>query len=351
MRRPARSALPVVGLLLILGIPFLHARFAPADERALPTSSPSRQVSTDLQQNYPIDRTRAITVVATASRAGMEPLAAELSRLPGVVAVDGASGRFSRGARLAPPGPEGALFVSGDAEYLVVLPGVSAESDDAQTLVRSIRALPDVAGQHLLVGGPTAVLIDTRTALTGRLGLALVVVVTAMFVVLFLFTNSIVVPIKALLLNALALGAVLGAMVWLFQDGHLVQHLGVTPAPLNLGMVVLLCTIVFGLSVDYEIFLLSRIKEARDAGANTVDATVEGLGRVGRIVSAAAALLTVTLFSFSNGLSFMKMFGIGTGFAILLDATLIRGVLVPAFMRVAGDLNWWAPRPLRRFVR
>jgi RND superfamily putative drug exporter len=169
-----------------------------------------------------------------------------------------------------------------------------------------------------------------------------------MFVLLFLFTKSVVVPVKAMLLNLLTLAAVLGAMVWLFQDGHLVKAIGVTPAPLNLAMVVLLCTIVFGLSVDYEIFLLSRIKEARARGADTVDATVEGLGRVGRIVTAAAALLTVTLFSFSIGPSFMKMFGIGTGLAILLDATLVRGVLVPAFMRVAGDFNWWAPRPLLR---
>ena len=193
-------------------------------------------------------------------------------------------------------------------------------------------------------------MIDSRAAVTDRLGLALALVVGAMFVLLFAFTKSIVVPVKAMLLNVLTLGAVLGAMVWLFQDGHLVEAIGVTPAPFNLPMVILLCTIVFGLSVDYEIFLLSRIKEAREAGANTVDATVEGLGRVGRIVTAAAALLTVTLFSFSIGLSFMKMFGIGTALAILLDATLVRGVLVPAFMRVAGDLNWWAPKPMLRML-
>jgi RND superfamily putative drug exporter len=152
---------------------------------------------------------------------------------------------------------------------------------------------------------------------------------------------------KALVLNLLMLSAVLGTMVWIFQDGHLASILGVTPAPLNLSMVVLLCCIAFSLSVDYEIFLLSRIKEARDSGMSNNDAIVVGLGRVGRIISSAALLLTITLLSFANGLSFMKMFGIGTALAIVIDATVIRGVVVPAFLRVAGDLNWWAPPPLK----
>ncbi len=350
MRRPALTALPVVALLLLLAVPVLHAQFAPADERALPDDSSVRQVSTDLGENYPTDRTRAISVVAPTAGEGLESLAADLSTLPDVVAVDGPFGRFSEGNRISGPGPESAQFISGDAGYLLVLPSVPAESDAAQSLVRTMRAAPEVADPGLLVGGPSAALIDSRAAVTDRLGLALALVVGAMFVLLFAFTKSIVVPVKAMLLNVLTLGAVLGAMVWLFQDGHLVEAIGVTPTPLNLPMVILLCTIVFGLSVDYEIFLLSRIKEAREAGANTVDATVEGLGRVGRIVTAAAALLTVTLFSFSIGLSFMKMFGIGTALAILLDATLVRGVLVPAFMKVAGDLNWWAPKPMLRML-
>jgi putative drug exporter of the RND superfamily len=166
-------------------------------------------------------------------------------------------------------------------------------------------------------------------------------------VLLFLFTGSVVVPIKALVLNLLVLSAVLGTMAWIFQDGHFASILGITPAPLNLSMVVLLCCIAFSLSVDYEIFLLSRIKEARESGLSNHDAIVVGLGRVGRIITSAAILLTITLLSFANGLSFMKMFGIGTALAVVIDATVIRGVVVPAFLRVAGDLNWWAPRPLR----
>ena len=136
-------------------------------------------------------------------------------------------------------------------------------------------------------------------------------------------------------------------MAWIFQEGHLSSLLGFTPAPLNLSMVVLLCAIAFSLSVDYEIFLLSRIKEARDSGMSNNDAIVVGLGRVGRIVTSAALLLTITLVSFANGMSFMKMFGIGTALAVVIDATIIRAVVVPAFLRVAGDFNWWAPKPLR----
>jgi RND superfamily putative drug exporter len=325
MRRPLLTALPVIALLVALAVPFLHATFAPADERALPPDSPARQVTADLRTDYAGDRAGAITVIAASGRPALEQIGQEVSALPGVENVDRAH----------------------NGGYLLVRPADGSGSAQAKRLVESIRGLPSVAQRHVLVGGPDAVLIDSEAAIVDRLPLALAVVGVAMFVLLFLFTGSIVVPLKALVLNVFALAAVLGAMVWAFQDGH-AAFLGVTPAPLNIPMTVLLCILVFSLSVDYEIFLLGRIKEARDRGAGTTEATIDGLGRVGRIVTSAAALLTVTLFSFSTGLSFMKMFGIGTGLAILMDATLIRGVLVPAFMRFAGEYNWWAPRRLRR---
>ena len=200
-----------------------------------------------------------------------------------------------------------------------------------------------ITNHEVEVGGPTATLIDSRKAISDKLPLAVGLIAGSTFILLFLFTGSVIVPIKALLLNVLALSGVLGVMVWIFQDGHLAGFLGVTPQPLNLSMVVLLCTIAFSLSVDYEIFLLSRIKEARDSGLSNDAATVVGLGRVGRIISSAAMLLTITLFSFASGLSFMKMFGIGTALAVVIDATIIRAVIVPAFLKMAGDLNWWAP--------
>ena len=252
------------------------------------------------------------------------------------------SGTYDNGNLVTGPAP--GSEESGAAYGLVYL-SVDAQSDAAQDLVRGIRTR--IVDDQVEVGGPTATLIDTSAAVGNRLPVAILVIALATFVLLFLFTGSIVVPIKALVLNLLMLSAVLGTMVWIFQAGHLASIVGVTPAPLNLSMVVLLCCIAFSLSVDYEIFLLSRIKEARDSGLSNTDAIVVGLGRVGRIISSAALLLTITLLSFANGLSFMKMFGIGTALAIVIDATVIRGVVVPAFLRVAGDLNWWAPRPLK----
>ncbi|MFE2998124.1 MMPL family transporter [Nocardia sp. NPDC059246] len=343
-RRPLRAALGVMALLLLMGIPFAHAQFATSDERALPADSAARQVTTSIRDDYPADMSNAVTVLSDHDPQALEPLARQVSTMPGVRHVDGAFGRYEGGVLVTAPGPDAARFLSGTTGFVEVQPSTTVQSPASQALVRAIRALP---GDHS-VGGPTASLIDSRAAITGRLAPALAIMAGATLVLLFLFTGSIVVPIKALVLNIFMLSAVLGALVWVFQDGHLAGLLGFTPAPLNIAMVVLLCCIAFSLSVDYEIFLLGRIKEAHDAGADTTAATIEGLGRVGRIVSSAAALLTVTLLSFATGLSFMQMFGIGTALAVLVDATLIRGVLVPAFMRIAGDLNWWAPRPLRR---
>jgi RND superfamily putative drug exporter len=327
-RRPLRCALPVVAALLALGIPFLSAQFATPDERALPPDSNARLLAESLREDYTVDISQAVTLLARTNAEALTELVAPVSLMDDVVRVD------------VLPGSE----KSGAAYGLVYL-SVRAQSDAAQELVRDIRA--KITDHQVEVGGPTATLIDSRAAVADRLPLAILLIALATFVLLFLFTGSIVVPIKALALNLLVLSAVLGAMVWIFQNGHLASLLGVTPAPLNLSMVVLLCCIAFSLSVDYEIFLLSRIKEARDSGLSNNDAIIVGLGRVGRIISSAAILLTITLLSFANGLSFMKMFGIGTALAVILDATVIRGVVVPAFLRVAGDFNWWAPRPLK----
>jgi RND superfamily putative drug exporter len=156
-------------------------------------------------------------------------------------------------------------------------------------------------------------------------------------------------PVRALIGNVLTLGATLGAMVWIFQDGHFAHLLGFTPTPTNTSMPVLLFCIAFGLSMDYEVFLMSRIKELYDKGASTPDAVTAGLARTGRIVSTAAALLAVSFFAFGTSkVSFIQFFGLGTGFAILIDATLVRGVLVPASMRLFGENSWYAPPLLRR---
>jgi RND superfamily putative drug exporter len=337
-----RCALPVIALLLLLGIPFLSVQLAMPDERALPLNSNARLVTESLRQDYATDSSQAVTLLSRNGSRDIEGLVAPISSMDGVVRVAAPNGTYEHGQLIAGPTPG---FENNGAAYGLVYLSAAAQTEEAQQVVRAIRA--KIVDLQVEIGGPTATLIDTSAAVGDRLPVAILLIAMATFVLLFLFTGSIVVPIKALTLNLLMLIAVLGTMVWIFQDGHLAQLLGVTPAPLNLSMVVLLCCIAFSLSVDYEIFLLSRIKEARDSGLSNNDAIVVGLGRVGRIISSAALLLTITLVSFANGLSFMKMFGIGTALAIVIDATVIRGVVVPAFLRIAGDLNWWAPRPLR----
>ena len=341
-KRPMQYALPVIAVLLVLGIPFLGVQLAMPDERALPSDSNARLVTESLRDDYATDTSQAVTLLARNDIRALDDLAAPVSLMDGVVRVVAPSGTYERGKPVAGPTPG---FENNGAAYGLVYLSAAAQTDAAQQVVHAIRA--KIVDHQVEVGGPTATLIDTSAAVGDRLPVAILLIALATFVLLFLFTGSIVVPIKALVLNLLMLSAVLGTMVWIFQDGHLASILGVTPAPLNLSMVVLLCCIAFSLSVDYEIFLLSRIKEARDSGMSNNDAIVVGLGRVGRIISSAALLLTITLLSFANGLSFMKMFGIGTALAIVIDATVIRGVVVPAFLRVAGDLNWWAPRPLK----
>ena len=340
-KRPLQYALPVIAVLLVLGIPFLGVQLAMPDERALPSDSNARLVAESLRKDYATDSSQAVTLLARNDARALDDLAAPVSLMDGVVRVVAPSGTYEHGK----PSPARARLRKRWRRLRIGVPVGRRADGRRQQVVRDIRA--KITDHQVEVGGPTATLIDTSAAVGDRLPLAIPLIALATFVLLFLFTGSIVVPIKALVLNLLMLSAVLGTMVWIFQDGHLASILGVTPAPLNLSMVVLLCCIAFSLSVDYEIFLLSRIKEARDSGMSNNDAIVVGLGRVGRIISSAALLLTITLLSFANGLSFMKMFGIGTALAIVIDATVIRGVVVPAFLRVAGDLNWWAPRPLK----
>ena len=207
---------------------------------------------------------------------------------------------------------------------------------------------------RILLAGPAASLTDTKASLGAKLPLALGLIVVATFVLLFLFTGSIVIPIKALILNLLSLSATFGAMVWVFQEGHLTGLLGdpTVTGTLDTTIPILMFCVLFGLSMDYEVFLLSRIKEEYDASGDNRRSVALGLERTGRLISAAAALLALVFLAFlSSDISFIKLLGLGTGLAVIVDATLVRGALVPAFMRLLGDANWWAPRPLRRLHR
>jgi RND superfamily putative drug exporter len=202
------------------------------------------------------------------------------------------------------------------------------------------------------VGGYTAELVDTKHAIGSRLPLAAAWVAVTTFVVLFLFTGSVVQPLRSLALNLVTLATTLGLMVWIFQDGHLSGALSFTALPLDTSMLVLLFCISFGLSMDYEVFVLSRIKEQHDSGSSDAESVVVGLTRTGRIVTTAALLMAVSFLAFGVcTVSFLQLFGLGAGFAVLLDATLVRGVLVPAAMRLLGRAAWYAPPSLRRLER
>ncbi|TNC25441.1 MMPL family transporter [Amycolatopsis alkalitolerans] len=348
LRRPARAALPVLILLVLAAVPLFGVRFGTPDERVLQPPASSRVVGDVLRADYPQNDSRAIQVVTVGSPgAALGGYAQRLSELPGVSHVSSSAGDYSHGRSLG-VSPADSTLAARDAQRLTVLPDTTdSRSAEAQDVVGQIRRT--AAPTEVKVGGDAAVLVDSKHAIASRLPLAGGLIAVTTFVLLFLFTGSILQPLRALLFNLLSLSATLGLMVLVFQHGFASSVLGFTPLPLDTSMLMLLFCIAFGLSMDYEVFVISRIKEAHDAGAGPREAVIQGLSRSGRIVSAAAALLAVSLFAFgTSGVSFIQMFGIGTGLAVLLDATLVRGVLLPAGMRLLGRHAWWAPAPLRR---
>jgi putative drug exporter of the RND superfamily len=349
MRRPAWAALPVVAVLLFLAVPLLHVTFATPDDRALPSSSPSHQVGDALRSDFATQPDAIDLLIEPALPASaLANYTRHLSVLTGVQVVESSAGGFTAGHAVNVAASLSALSVPG-IDRVTVRTDLVSTSPAAQTLVEQIRSLPAPEGAQALVGGDTATLIDDKNAISSRLPFAAAIIIITTFILLFLFTGSIVQPVRALLGNVLTLGATLGTMVWIFQEGHLSSLLGFTPTPTNTAMPVLLFCIAFGLSMDYEVFLMSRIKELHDGGASNADAVTGGLARTGRIVSTAAALLAVSFFAFATShVSFIQLFGLGTGIAILIDATLVRGVLVPAFMRAFGENSWYAPVALRR---
>ncbi|MER6489657.1 MMPL family transporter [Streptomyces griseorubiginosus] len=327
MRRPLVALAPLA-LLLAMASPLAHAVFGTPDEGVLPASAPARHTSDELRTDFTGDQATTVQVIVEGDPAALPDT---IGHLPHVADVT------SRTA------------ADTNTHLLTVSTDLTSHSTAAQRLVGDIRALPAPHGADVLVTGDSARLVDTNHAIDTRLPYAAGLIGLTTLIVLFLFTGSIAQPIRALLLNALGMTASPGTMVWIFQDGHFSSWLGFTPRPMDTAMTVALFCIAFGLSMDYEVFLTSRIKELHDGGATTFDAVTEGLARTGRIVSTAAVLLAVSFFAFGTAsVSFLQMFGLGCGLAILLDALLIRGILVPAAMRVLGRHAWTAPRSLRR---
>ena len=354
MRRPVPIAIAVIVVLLLLGLPFLRIEFGLPDDRVLPEHLSSRQVQDDIRTRFSSDESRALQVVAddiddpAARTDDIDRYAARLSRLPGAARVDAVTGSFIEGQQVAGPGLLSPRFQADRATWLSIVPLVEAYSEAGEHLAEAVRDTP--APFPVLVTGPSAELVDSKESLFRLLPIALALVALATFVLLFLMFGSILVPIKALILNVLSLSATFGALVWIFQDGNLSGALDFTATgTLPASVPLLLFCIAFGLSMDYEVFLLSRIKEEHDrTGDNTASVAI-GLERTGRLVTAAAVLISVVFIAFAtSGVSFIKIFGIGLAIAVLMDAFVIRATLVPAFMRIAGEANWWAPRWLRR---
>jgi putative drug exporter of the RND superfamily len=369
MRRPVPIATAVIVFLLVLGAPFLGLRLSSPDDRVLPESADVRQVHDVLREEFSSEEAGALSVVAPDApdavpglRNQIDAYATQLATMPSVARVDAATGTYcgtglaeqlgcEPGQLVLPPdsSPRYSGFSADGATYLSVIPSVEPVSEAGEDLVHAIRDAD--APWDVLVTGQSASVIDTNQTLFNRLpwALALVAVITA--VLLFMMFGSVVIPAKAIVLNVLSLTATFGAMVWIFQEGHLSGPLDFTATgSLNAAMPILMFCIAFGLSMDYEVMLLSRIKEEHDHGADSVRSVAVGLERTGRIVTAAAVLIAVVMIAFATSrVSFIKLFGVGLTLAVLTDAFLIRGTLVPAFMRLAGDWNWWAPGPLRRF--
>jgi uncharacterized membrane protein YdfJ with MMPL/SSD domain len=333
MRRPAPIATFSALLLIVLGLPFLGIKFNTVDPTVLPEEASARQAYDTVSEDFPPYRETPIWVaVEGASPGASARLAARVRRTEGVAAA-------------RPP-----LRLT---ENLTVIQAVSANpfaSEASQSTVERVRNVPSPPGSTVLVGGATADFIDFQDSLTRHLPIAFAIIVIATLVILFLMTGSVVLPIKSLIMNVLNLSAVFGLLVLIFQDGRFEGLLDYSsPGAIEQTMPILLFAVAFGLSTDYAVFLLSRIKEARDKGASDSESVAIGLERTGRIVTAAALLFAVAIGAFATSqIIFIKQNGVGTALAVLIDASIVRALLVPSLMELLGKWNWWAPAPLRR---
>jgi uncharacterized membrane protein YdfJ with MMPL/SSD domain len=332
MRRPGAIAATTAVLLIALGIPFTQVAFTGVDASVLGSSHSARVVDDALRSEFPPNRTSPVLVAVEApesAAAEVEAYARRLGELPGVLAIQ-------------QPQEAGGLWRIG-----VVAPGRRLD-ESAKDAVRAVRAVD--APFPVQVGGSTAEFLDQQSALADRIPLALAVLATTTLVILFLMTGSVVLPVKTLIMNLLTLSAAFGILKLIFQDGRLEGLLGYTSqGALESSQPILLFATAFGLSTDYGVFLLTRIKEARDGGLSNDEAVAVGLQRTGRIVTAAAILFCIAIGAFvTSEMIFIKQLGLGTALAVLIDATIVRALLVPSLMKLFGEWNWWAPRPLAR---
>lgn len=353
MKRPLIVALCTLVFLGVIGSPFVHANFGTADDRALPKGSPARIVSEKIRNEYSSSDSYPITVLAMnigdplSRAADLAQYGQDLSRLPNVARVDAITGTYVNGDIAGPASAGAGLLHNDDATVLNVYAAKDPTGNPGEQLVRDVRAVK--APFEVGVTGVTALTVDSNHVLGQRLPYAGIGIAVVMLIVLFLLTGSVVLPIKTVLLSIVSLTATFGAMVWVFQEGHLGSLFHITPTEITDSTnPLLMFGIAFGLSMDYAVFLLARIKEEHDKGLSTEQAVVRGLEKSGRVVTAAAVLIAIVFFAFgTSSVVFLKLIGMGLALAILVDATIIRGLLVPSFMRLLGKANWWAPAFLR----
>ncbi len=351
MRYPWPVLLGTIALLLVMAAPALGAVFGQVDERALPSDNPAAQAGQVLRDQFPSNDATPYDIVlrTPTSPEEVQAYAVEVSLIPDVERVTTADNIIVAGVVVA-ANLDAATWSTRDATRIEAVSAIRPIDPAGAALVAEIRGL-DAPAEEVLVGGVAATEADATSAVVDRVWIVALWLAIATLIILFLFTGSVLIPIKAVVLNLLGLAATLGALVWVFQGGHLTWLTGeyTQTGTIDISTLALIAVIAFALSMDYEVFMLSRIKEEHDAGKSTQEAVAIGLQRTGRIVTAAALLIAIVFASFlTSGATNIKQLGFGVTVAILLDATVVRALLVPSFMRIAGKANWWAPGPLRR---
>ena len=335
MRRPVAVVMLSLIVLTVLAAPIKNIVFSQVDSRVLPASNSAALASKIISDRFPGQEGNPIEIIVpngATMGTQINQYTNEIAQVPGIVRI-------------------GDSQVSGNDVRVSAIHSMGPRTPAAEVLIKDIRKIR--APEGTLIGGVAADYADTQIGIAKTMPWALLWIAIGVLILLFVFTGSIILPIKAIILNILSLGATLGVITWIFVDGHLKWLVGdfTVTGSVDTGSIILVAVVAFGLSMDYEVFLLSRIKEEHDAGRSNVESVATGLQRSARIITAAAGLLAIVFASFMlSGVTSIKMLGFGVAFAILLDASLVRALLVPALMRLFGERNWWAPKAMKRFT-
>ena len=335
MRKPVPVVVLSLVILTVLAAPIKNIVFSQVDSRVLPASNPAAYAAQLITERFPGQEGNPIEVIIPGGASKIEQIknyTQEIAKVAGVVRV-------------------GEPQILGNDVRVIAVHDMGPRTPAAEALIKEIRLIP--SPDQTLIGGVAADYADTQIGIAKTMPWALTWIAIGVLVLLFVFTGSIILPIKAVILNILSLAATMGVITWIFVEGNLKWLVGdfTTTGSVDTGSIILVAVVAFGLSMDYELFLLSRIKEEHDVGRSNIESVATGLQRSARIITAAAGLLAIVFASFVlSSVTSIKMLGFGVAFAIILDATLVRALLVPALMRLFGERNWWAPKAMRKFT-